>query len=211
MQAKAHFAQFLIAQAWQQTLEDQQPHKPWPWADTHPVAQLSFISPQVANDSEWLQSDRKIEATSADAKSGSAQSQKLDHIGLSLREAAETEAPLYVLAGASGRNLAFGPALVMSGAMPNQSGNAIIAGHRDTHFSILKGVQLGHYIRLTDVTGGHQYYRVVYTQIVHQDQNSVMAPTKDNRLTLITCYPFEEVQGEAELRFIVTAEPVDAA
>jgi sortase A len=38
--AKAHFAQYLIAQAWRLTLQDQQQHRPWPWADTHPVAEL---------------------------------------------------------------------------------------------------------------------------------------------------------------------------
>src|SRR5690606_33926601 len=40
--AKAHYAQYLIANAWQATLEDGQPHKPWDWADTFPAATLSF-------------------------------------------------------------------------------------------------------------------------------------------------------------------------
>lgn len=40
--AKAHLAQRLIAKAWTQTLKDQGEHKPWPWADTWPVAKLSI-------------------------------------------------------------------------------------------------------------------------------------------------------------------------
>jgi sortase A len=40
--AKANIAQYLIAQAWQLTLQDQQQHRPWPWADTHPVAELKI-------------------------------------------------------------------------------------------------------------------------------------------------------------------------
>ena len=38
--AKALFAQYLLDKAWQQTLVDEQIYRPWPWADTYPVAQL---------------------------------------------------------------------------------------------------------------------------------------------------------------------------
>lgn len=40
--AKAAFAQELLEQAWGETLEDGAPHKAWSWADTWPVARLSF-------------------------------------------------------------------------------------------------------------------------------------------------------------------------
>ena len=38
--AKALLAQALLRQAWDQTLRQGQPFKPWPWADTWPVARL---------------------------------------------------------------------------------------------------------------------------------------------------------------------------
>ena len=38
--AKALLAQVLLRQAWEQTLVRGQPVKPWPWADTWPVARL---------------------------------------------------------------------------------------------------------------------------------------------------------------------------
>ncbi len=38
--AKAELAQQLIARAWQQSLLQQRSIKPWPWADTWPVARL---------------------------------------------------------------------------------------------------------------------------------------------------------------------------
>lgn len=48
IQAKAYFAQILIAAAWEQTLAQPQlanylnhPVRPWRWADTYPVAKLS--------------------------------------------------------------------------------------------------------------------------------------------------------------------------
>lgn len=42
---KAVAAQILLDRAWQQTLSDHKQNKPWPWADTWPVAEL--IVPQL--------------------------------------------------------------------------------------------------------------------------------------------------------------------
>ncbi|MDT3273775.1 class GN sortase [Shewanella sp. SP2S2-4] len=175
MQAKAHFAQYLIEQAWTKTLADGQSHKPWSWADTYPVAKLSFYREQAAN------SD--IEAELNDS--------------------------LYVLAGASGRNLAFGPSLVLSSAPAGQKGNTVIAGHRDTHFAILNGMAVGRRLSLQTLKGNHIIYEVVATQVVNETETQFMARSADNRLTLITCYPFDALQGGAELRFVVQAIPVE--
>ncbi|MGI2190577.1 class GN sortase [Shewanella baltica] len=175
MQAKAHFAQYLIEQAWTKTLADGQSHKPWSWADTYPVAKLSIYREQAAN------SD--IEAELNDS--------------------------LYVLAGASGRNLAFGPSLVLSSAPAGQKGNTVIAGHRDTHFAILNGMAVGRRLSLQTLKGNNIIYEVVATQVVHETETQFMAPSADNRLTLITCYPFDALQGGAELRFVVQAIPVE--
>jgi len=40
IQVKGQLAQLLLKHSWQQTLVRQQPVKPWPWADTWPVARL---------------------------------------------------------------------------------------------------------------------------------------------------------------------------
>jgi sortase A len=40
IKAKAVLAQYLLRQAWQQTLSTGSPVKAWPWADTWPVARL---------------------------------------------------------------------------------------------------------------------------------------------------------------------------
>ena len=39
--AKAVFAQLLLETAWTETLNGQKEVKPWPWADTWPIARLS--------------------------------------------------------------------------------------------------------------------------------------------------------------------------
>ena len=169
IQAKAYLAQFLIAQAWQQTLDDQQIHKPWHWADTYPVAKLSFVTKQ-----ESIGFKHQVES-------------------------------VYVLAGASGRTLAFGPGLVLSGAPIGEVGNTVIAGHRDTHFAILAAVNKGDLLQVEAKNGDILLYQVVNTQIAHQSDTQFMAPSDDNRLTLITCYPFNQLSGGAEQRYIVEA------
>ncbi|WP_444910996.1 class GN sortase [Microbulbifer sp. TRSA005] len=40
--AKAQLAQLLIASAWEEQLQGGVPQKPWPWADTRPVAKLKL-------------------------------------------------------------------------------------------------------------------------------------------------------------------------
>jgi sortase A len=40
LHAKAWLAQALLQHAWTTTRATQQPQRPWPWADTHPVARL---------------------------------------------------------------------------------------------------------------------------------------------------------------------------
>lgn len=174
MQAKAHFAQYLIEQAWTKTLEDGQSHKPWSWADTYPVAKLSFQQ----------------------------------HSQVSHFDRIASNDSLYVLAGASGRNLAFGPGLVLSSAGAGDSGNTVIAGHRDTDFSILKDMTIGRQLSLQTASGKDILYQVVATEVVHESQTEFMAPSHDDRLTLITCYPFDALEGGAELRFVVQAIPV---
>ncbi len=45
---KAQAAQWLISNAWKQTQAAADNHKPWPWADTWPVAKLEAPSQGVA-------------------------------------------------------------------------------------------------------------------------------------------------------------------
>jgi sortase A len=44
MYAKARLAQLLLQRAWSRTLAGEQLVKPWPWADTYPVAKLTVPS-----------------------------------------------------------------------------------------------------------------------------------------------------------------------
>lgn len=43
LQAKALLAQVLLARAWRASVASGRPQKPWPWADTWPVARVRFL------------------------------------------------------------------------------------------------------------------------------------------------------------------------
>lgn len=45
--AKARLAQYLLQRAWVRTLVGETAAKPWPWADTYPVAKLTVPSMQI--------------------------------------------------------------------------------------------------------------------------------------------------------------------
>lgn len=110
----------------------------------------------------------------------------------------------YVLAGASGRNLAFGPAHISSSAAPGSVGNSVIAGHRDTHFAHLQNIEIGEHIAL-EKNGINIEYQVVETAIVNEFESHILAPMDVTALTLITCYPFNDIRPNPNLRFVVRA------
>lgn len=82
-------------------------------------------------------------------------------------------------------------------------GNLGIAAHRDGFFRPLKDVEIGDRLHLVTPRGVREY-SVVSTEITTPDDVSVLAPADDQRITLVTCYPFYFV-GNAPERFIVTA------
>jgi sortase A len=93
---------------------------------------------------------------------------------------------------------------VPSTALPGEDGNAAFAGHRDTFFRKLRGVRKGDEIVFTSASGRHRYV-VSELRVVNPRDVSVLEPTPDPVLTLVTCYPFNYI-GSAPERFIVRAE-----
>ena len=113
------------------------------------------------------------------------------------------ETDLYVVEGDGARQLRLGPGHVHGTAMPGADGNCIIAGHRDTHFRVLKDIRDGDRIVL-QTHDGEYTYRVETTQVVSPTDLNPLRPTQDAELHLVTCYPFYYL-GSAPKRFIVRA------
>lgn len=157
--AKAGLGQWLLERAWRDGVAGAQAPRPWPWADTRPVAEFEIPA-------------------------------------LGLRQ--------LVLEGASGRNLAWGPTALT----PVRQRDVVLSGHRDTHFAPLERLAVNDALILRD-RQGERRYRVALMDIVDsRDQELVINGDRD-RLTLVTCYPFDAPAAGGPLRLVVTAALID--
>jgi len=161
MHVKAQLAQWLMHAAWTETRETGAPVKPWPWADTHPVARL--VAPAQ-------------------------------------------EADVLVLAGASGRTLAFGPGHLHGSALPGDAGNAVITAHRDTHFRFLRAINPGDELVVERAGGGTRHFRIRGAYVTDYRDLHLPRDTAVPTLTLVTCYPFDALNPGGPLRYVVVAE-----
>jgi len=161
--AKARVAQVLLHSAWSQTQATGNAVKPWPWADTHPVARLTAPS---------------------------------------------LEADFLVLAGASGRTLAFGPGHLDGSAAPGDAGNAVITGHRDTHFRFLERLVPGDPLAVERADGSQRHFAVRRTYVADFRTLAIPRDTRVPTLTLVTCYPFDAINPGGPLRYVVVAEAI---
>ncbi len=109
---------------------------------------------------------------------------------------------MYVLEGARGNALAFGPGRMHQyGASP---GSLVIAGHRDTHFSFLQHLRTGDSLRLTHKNGTGIRWAVASTAIVDSRHQS-LEPAAGG-FWLVTCFPFDSLQSGGALRYVVRLE-----
>ena len=112
---------------------------------------------------------------------------------------------LYVLDSATPRALAFGPAHVGGTASPGGPGNSVLVAHRDTHFAFLRDLAPGDVIEVEAARGRKARYRVRELSVVDQSDARVLEAGEE-RLTLITCYPFDGVRPGTRQRYVVVAE-----
>ncbi len=116
------------------------------------------------------------------------------------------EVNLIVLAGGSGRTLAFGPGHLSASSLPGESGNTIIAGHRDTHFSFLRDMSIGETLSIEEISGLKHLYKVIGIDVVDSRRGSLLLDTESPMLSLVTCYPFDASVAGGPLRYVVTAK-----
>jgi sortase A len=92
-------------------------------------------------------------------------------------------------------------------ASPGEPGNAVITGHRDTFFRHIYELDKGDPV-LVQRAGKTYTYEVTGKKVIEPDDLSVVRPSKEARLTLITCYPVYYI-GPAPKRLVVFAKLAD--
>jgi sortase A len=113
-----------------------------------------------------------------------------------------------VVEGASRRELSEGPGHMKQTAQPGETGNAVITAHRDTFFRHIYELNRGDQIKVRR-SGRLFTYEVTGKRIVMPEDISVIKPTNDPQLTLITCYPTYYI-GPAPKRLVVFSKLVDS-
>ncbi len=112
-----------------------------------------------------------------------------------------------VVEGTDRKALLLGPGHMEATAVPGQPGNSVITGHRDTFFRHIYELDKGDPI-LVQRAGKTFQYQVTGKKIIEPDDLSVVRPTSDARLTLLTCYPIYYI-GPAPKRLVVFAKMAD--
>jgi len=118
------------------------------------------------------------------------------------------DADVLVLAGASGRTLAFGPGHLDGSALPGDAGNAVVTAHRDTHFRFLRAVAEGDELVVERANGVRRRFRIRDAYVADQHALRIPRDTDVPTLTLVTCYPFDAIAPGGPLRYVVVAESV---
>ncbi|MGQ7273418.1 class GN sortase [Marinobacter sp. V034] len=115
--------------------------------------------------------------------------------------------PMVILSGTYGESLAFGPGHVTASATPGEPGTVIVAGHRDTHFRVLQTIHTGDRVELQGSDGDWRLYTVVSERVVDSRKERLdVRPDGPDRLILVTCYPFDALNPNGPLRYVIEAE-----
>jgi sortase A len=108
-----------------------------------------------------------------------------------------------ILEGTSSQTLRLGVGHIEGTALPGESGNIGIAGHRDTYFRALKDIRPDDEIQI-ETAAGVARYAVDWIQITAPGDSDILPHKSGSALTLVTCYPFYYV-GSAPERYVVHA------
>jgi len=151
-------------------------------------------------ESEW---EHQAAVTSAPGQAQLSPEQMLTRILIP-----KIEMDAIVVEGASRKELSAGPGHMKQTAEPGETGNAVITAHRDTFFRHIYELTKGDQIQVRR-SGRTFTFEVTGKRIVVPEDISVIKPTTDPQLTLITCYPTYYI-GPAPKRLVVFSRLVES-
>lgn len=154
---------------------------------------------------EWVREQQK--QAQSQNKAATAKSVALKDDGLTRLSIPSISFDAVVVEGTSNRALLLGPGHLEDTPAPGNAGNSVISGHRDTFFRHIHELEKGDQI-LVQRKGRTFHYEVTGKHIVQPTDVSVLKPSKETQLTLITCYPTYYI-GPAPERLVVTSKLID--
>ncbi len=108
-----------------------------------------------------------------------------------------------VLDGADTPVLAWGPGMEVGA-----NGHRLIAAHRDTHFRFLQHLAENQVLELESRDGSVMRWQVVERRVVDSRRYRLDMELDEERLTLVTCYPFNASSAGGPLRLVIGLKPL---
>ena len=113
-----------------------------------------------------------------------------DEYGTLIVDAAGILSPVFV--GDDATQLLYGAGQYYGSVFPGDIGNTVIAGHTNSVFKTLGDAQIGDAIRF-ELTYGTYVYEISNIEIKSGTDQSILAPSEEQILTLSTCSPFDYI------------------
>lgn len=165
---------------------------------------------------EIVQTNFKADKSLDDAKKVLVE-QKLDHPKMrylpkkgetvGILEIPKIESELAIIEGTDPDELEKGVGHYKGSYYPNENGQIILSGHRDTVFRKIGELELGDELKLK-LSYGDFSYKIIETKIVDDEDTSIITlQNEKEELILTTCYPFRYI-GNAPQRYIMYAEKI---
>ncbi|WP_226529705.1 class D sortase [Metabacillus niabensis] len=118
------------------------------------------------------------------------------------------EADLPIVEGTDPDDLEKGVGHYKGSYYPDENGQIVLSGHRDTVFRKAGELELGDSLEIKLPYGDFEY-EIIDTKIVEADDRSIITlQNEKEELILTTCYPFSYV-GNAPQRYIIYAKKKD--
>lgn len=121
-------------------------------------------------------------------------------------ESIDMDLPLYF--GDNDEVLDLGPGTYPGSWIPGCGRTTLVAGHNQTHFSILEGIEVGDEIQVNTDYGDFVYVVTEYRVIEETDIAACRLEQEKDQLIMYTCYPFYQITGRRDHRFFVYADKV---
>lgn len=130
-------------------------------------------------------------------------SSESDIIGLLTLPSIQSE--LAIVQGTDPDDLEKGVGHYEGSYLPNQNGQIVLSGHRDTVFKRAGELEIGDEMIVATADGSYSY-SIESTKIVDADDTSIITlQNQKEELILTTCYPFGYI-GDAPQRYIIYAK-----
>ncbi|MGM0949226.1 MAG: sortase SrtA [Bacillota bacterium] len=167
--------------------------------DTHMKAEQTLKEAKLAAEKPRVASREKKSAVQAENK---ASFKPETGQASGILEIPKIKAELPIVEGTDADDLEKGVGHYKDSYYPDENGQIVLSGHRDTVFRRTGELEKGDRLRIF-LSYGDFTYEIVKTKIVDKDDTSIITlQHKKEELILTTCYPFSYI-GNAPKRYII--------